>query len=407
VVRPWRRSALTGLATWFGAVSAYVMVTMLSAMIDEKPGPALSRLYLTWNHWDTGHYMRISRVGYTLDRPDTHAFFPMYPVVLHVVDAIVPGPTLVATLILANVFCIAALIVLHRFAAREMGPAIADRTLFFLMAFPTGFFLCAGYNESLFLFLVVAAFYCLRSGRFWAAGAIGAIASATRLAGVLLVLPFAMEYARQHGWRLLSIPAPIRGLWRPNAAGSAPAASRRWSVGGMRPDVAAVLLIPVGLGSFAAYCWVVFGDPLDFAHAQLSWGKHFTPPWLSIGQVLGNVLGHPMLEPITLHNLLDFSIGLGSIVSLVLCVVGPWRLRRDQLSLVVFAAASLLTILTTPAGGIFPLAGMPRYALELIPGFLLLARLGEHHAFERIYLMLAIALQAVLILAFIRNVWVA
>jgi hypothetical protein len=395
--RPWRRAWLIGTSTWLAAVATYLIVTLLSWMIEERPGPAMSRLYQVWDHWDTGYYMRISRIGYTADRPDTHAFFPLFPILLRGVDTVVPGPTLISSLVLSNLCCIGALVVLHRFAAREVDPATADRLLLFLMAFPTAFFLSAGYNGSLYLLLSVSALYCLRSGRFVTAGAFGAFASATRLTGVLLVLPFVLEYARQNRWR-----APGWLRW----PGRGPVAQRAAVV--LRPDAAGVLLIPVGVAAFATYCWVRFGDPLDFAHAQEVWGKHFAPPWVGFEQAVHMVSRQPMvLYQAGLHNMIDIGFGLGSIVLLVLCVAGPWRLRRDQLFLVVYAAASLLTVLMSPAGGLFPMMGIPRYALELIPNFLLLARLGAHRAFERIYLLPAVGLQAVLLLAFLRNIWVA
>jgi len=162
------------------------------------------------------------------------------------------------------------------------------------------------------------------------------------------------------------------------------------------------------VAAFATYCWIAFGDPLDFAHAQEVWGKHLAAPWVGFQQAIHMVSLQPMvLYQAGLHNLLDIGFGLASILLLVLCVVGPWRLRRDQLFLVVYAGATLLTVLMSPAGGLFPMMGIPRYALELTPNFLLLARLGAHRAFERLYLLPAIGLQVVLLLAFLRNIWVA
>ncbi len=386
--RPWRTATIIGSATWLAAAVTYLLVTVLSWMIADKPGPAMSRLYQAWDRWDTGHYMRISQVGYTADRPDTHAFFPLYPILLRGVDLVVPGPTLVATLVLANMCCVGTLVVLHRFIGSEFGSTVASRTLLFLMAFPTAFFLSAGYNVSLFLLLSVSALYCVRSGHFWAAGAIGALASATRLTGTLLVLPFAIEYARQRGWRLPS----TRVLWR----------------GVVERDAAAVLLIPAGVSAFAMFCWVQFGHPLAFLHAQRYWGRHFAMPWDTFGEALGMVSRQPMvLYQATLHNMIDIAVAAIAIVLLTLCVVGRWRFRRDQLFLVAYSGATLLTMLVAPNAGLFPMMSVPRYALELVPAFIMLARLGASRAFERIYLLPAVGLQAVFLLTFLNNVWIA
>jgi hypothetical protein len=74
---------------------------------------------------------------------------------------------------------------------------------------------------------------------------------------------------------------------------------------------------------------------------------------------------------------------------------------------VAYAAASYLVVLVGPVGGLFPVQGAARYALELIPIFFLLARAGASRHFERLYLLPAIGLQAVFLLTFINNVWVA
>ena len=372
----WWRSALIGLATWAAAAGTYIVVTLLSWMINDKSGPLLERVYLYWNHWDTGHYIRISQVGYTSDRPDTHAFFPLFPILLRGFNAIIPGPPLVASLVLSNLACIGALVVLHRFALREFDLVTADRMLLFLMAWPTAFFLSAGYNESLFLLLSAAALYCMRAGNWWAAGALGALASATRLSGALLAIAFAAEYVRQRGWR----PRHL--------------------------DAAAILLMPLGLVADCVFCWVSMDDPLAFSHAQGEWGRELAAPWTGVLQAVDAVSSYPSLRQVAIHNVIDLTATLVTAGLLVACLVGPWR-SRHQLSLILYSVASFLAVLTGPVAGDFPLQGAPRYVLEFIPIFFLLARLGASRAFERIYLLPAIGLQAVFLLTFINNVWVA
>jgi Gpi18-like mannosyltransferase len=352
------------------------MVTLLSWMINDKQGPFVARMYEYWNHWDTGHYIRIAQEGYTAQRPDTDAFFPLFPLLLRVADPVIPGPTPVAALVLANVACVGALLVLHRFAIHEFDVPTADRVLLFLMAWPTAFFLSAGYNESLFVLLSASAFMLMRQRRWWAAGIVGALASATRLSGVLLVIGFAAEFIRLRGWRP------------------------------RRLDGAAILIMPVGLSAFCAYCWATLHDPLAFSHAQGEWGRQVTLPWTGMVHALDTIYSYPLLRPVAVHNFVDVVSTMVTIVLLVEAAVGPW-LRRDQLPLILYSMASFLVVLTSPVGGDFPLQGSPRYALEFIPIFFLLARLGAARVFERIYLLPAIGLQAVFLLTYINNVWVA
>jgi len=169
----------------------------------------------------------------------------------------------------------------------------------------------------------------------------------------------------------------------------------------------AVLLVPLGLAAFSIYCRVTLGDPLAFSHAQDEWGRRFAPPWVGPTEAVQAISAQPILAQSAVHNLLDLVVVLATVGLLGLCVIGPWRLPGDQLFLMIYAAATLLVVLTGPVGGLFPMMGAPRYALELIPIFLLLARLGASRQFERLYLLPAVGLQVVLLLTFLNNVWVA
>ncbi len=375
LVNPWWRSVLISLATWAGAAATYLLVTLLSWMVGDRRGPFVRHMYEAWNRWDTGHYLRIAENGYTAQRPDTHAFFPLYPMLIRGFDLVIPASPLVAALVTANLACVGALIVLHRFASFEFDRTTADRVLLYLMAFPTAFFLGAGYNESLFLLLSVGSLYCMRRGAWWLAGGLGALASATRLAGVLLAVAFVAEYIRQRGAR-------------------------------PRCDAAAIVLVPVGLAAFSAYCWRYLHDPLAFSHAQGEWGRQLTMPWTGLAQAIDTIEYYPLLRQVAIHNLIDVVTVLAISVLLLECLVGPW-LPRDQLPLVLYSVASFLVVLTGPVGGDFPLQGASRYALEFVPIFFLLARLGASRAFEPIYLLPAAGLQAVFLLTFLNNVWVA
>jgi len=382
----WRRAALCAISTWAAAATAYLVVTALSWFIRDETGPPLSRMLLAWDRWDTGHYLRIADVGYTADRPDSPAFFPLYPMLIRAFDVVLPGGGITAGLVVSNLACVGALAVLYRFVAYEFGDRHAGRTLLYLVAWPAAFYLSAVYNTSLFLLLTIGALYCMRRGLWWAAGGLGALASATRTSGALLAVAFAVEYARQRGWS-----------WRWS--------SWRWR--DLRGDALAVLLVPGGLMAYVVYCWLALGDPLAFSHAQRQWGRTVAPPWSGLAEAAGAAFGRPLLQPLALHNLVDLVTYVVIITLLVLCVWGPWRLPRDQLYLVAYAGLSLAVALTGPVAGLFPLQGVPRYALELVPVFFLLGRLGANRNVERLYLLPAIATQAMFLLTFLNGVFLS
>ena len=321
-----------------------------------------------------GTISRIAEGGYGSLHQDI-AFFPLFPVIVHAGDVVLPGGLLAADLVVANVCAYGALVLLHRLATSDFGAEAADRTIYYLAVFPTAYFLAAPYNHALFLLLAVGCLYAIRREAWWVAGALGALASGTRIAGIMLVLPLAYEYLRK----------------------------RDFDVRRIRIDAASVALVPVGLLSFAVYCWQRYGDPLAFSHAQSFWGKGLDWPghtlWLAVQQ-----LGERSVVE-NYHLVGDLAGTLFGLGLLVACFWGPWALRRDQWYLVAFAGPVLLLPLFFPLTQPNPISGMARYLLDVAVLFVILARAGRHPAAERSYVVIALALQFGYLLMYLRGAW--
>jgi hypothetical protein len=283
----------------------------------------------------------------------------------------------VAGLAVSNLACFAALMVLYRLTALELGAATAERTVWYLVAFPTAFFLSAAYNASLFVLLVAGCLYAMRRGHWWVAGALGGLASATRAGGVLLVFAFAIEYVRQNGF------SPRR----------------------LFPHGLAVALIPSGVAAFSLYCWRALGDPLAFSHAQEKWYRTYEWPWISLWRTVQEARKPQLLAEYSVVNFIDLAAALAFLALIVLCFVGPWRLRRDQWYLLGYAIPALLLPLVVPATDERPLISMARHVLDVIPAFMVLGRIGANRWFDRIYPMPAIAFQAILLAIFLHYDW--
>jgi len=379
---PWRRAWLAGLATWAIAYLSYLLLNAVFWTVGTEKSPPLVEFFNVWNRWDTGHYITIATTGYNPYTENT-AFFPLYPLLMRVLDPVLPGEKLAAGLIIASAACIATLAVLHRLVEDLFDTSTAQRAALYLMASPFAFYLVAAYNESLLLALCVAALYCMRRGHWWAAGALGGLASATRQAGVLLAVAFAIEYLRQRDWRITRV---------------------NW-------DAAAVLLVPTGLLAFMIYCARAFDDPLRFLHIQEFWGRQLSVPWKGVEGALAHIVSWSAETPLHSYvvvNLIDLLTLPIVVALLVLSLVGPWRLGPSSWYLIAFGAAVFLMVLLSPIGrGLPPLHGLPRYALEMVPIFIVLARIGANRIADRAYLFPAIALQAALLIGFFANVWLS
>ncbi|MBL7253328.1 mannosyltransferase family protein [Paractinoplanes lichenicola] len=362
---PWRSAALAALAVWSATAAVHLLVGAFAWLTYRGAGPAPDFWsgFLGWNNWDAQHYVRIAEHGYAGLTAGYPAFFPLYPLLINLA-----GGGMIGALLVANAAAIGALAVLYRLADHEFGPRVARRAAWYLAVFPMGFFLFIGYNESLFLLLMVGALYAARRGHWWLAGTLGAFSSATRLFGLLLVLPLAVEYVRQVGWR-------------------------------PRRDVLALGLVPLGVVAYSVYCLIELGNPLQFSIAQDEWGRKYTFPggaWLSS---VTQIFGHGPLHKDTLGALLDAGTILLAIVLLVMCVKGPFKFRPDQRYLVVQGAITLVMLMSTEVAG-RSMQSAARYAMEAVAIFLVLARMGANQTLDRTVLVVGAGLHTLLLVVF-------
>ena len=364
----WRSAGIV----WLAVHVAYAVITVLNRSLGGSP-PGVSAIG-NWLQWDGWHYFVIASAGYDQAAQDP-AFYPLYPLLMVAADTVLPGDLVVAAMVVANLAGLVALVVLHRLGTVEFGRGTADRAIYFLGAFPTAYFLAAPYNHAVFVMLSVGCLYAIRRQAWWLAGALGAVASATRSAGLLLVIPFAYEYLRLRGFR-------------PRAA---------------RADLLAIGLIPVGLAAYATYCWYALGDPLAFSRAQAFWDKALAWPGQTLWMAATELGQRPLVENYAL--IADLAATLGAIAVLVLCFVGPWRLPREQWYLLAYAVPVLLVPLFLPLMGANPVSSMARYILDLTVVFLFLARIGAGQTFERLYILPAAALQFGFLLMYLRGEW--
>lgn len=179
-------------------------------------GP-LAALIAPWNKYDTAWYAKIAIQGYRAGDPAI-VFPPLYPTLIRIVTTfLTPGNDVLAALLISNVVCLIAFVLLFQLARLELGDdRAATRALIYLAAFPTAYYLVGGYTESLFLALTLGAFLTAFRKQWWLTGALAALAALTRLQGAILCIPLAwIAYVqlRESGLRaiLARVPAAVGG----------------------------------------------------------------------------------------------------------------------------------------------------------------------------------------------------
>src|SRR5207302_7078559 len=126
------------------------------------------------------------------------------------------GSSLIGGIVVSLGGLLAALVMLERLVARELGAQTGRRTMMLLAFFPTAVFFSAVYSEGLFLALSIGAVYAARQDRWALAGIAAGLATLTRPTGFLLTVPLLLLYlygppgeGRESG-RGLSWPQPCR-----------------------------------------------------------------------------------------------------------------------------------------------------------------------------------------------------
>ncbi|HEY4722926.1 MAG TPA: mannosyltransferase family protein, partial [Anaerolineae bacterium] len=180
--------------------------------------------------WDSEYYLSIAVGGY--DDPimrripipgsepvsQNYAFFPLYSHVMQVV--MIPlgilglNPIATATLaglIVGLIGTLFGMIGLYDLAREELGEDGAIRAAFYLLIFPTGFFLAQVYTEGLFIGLAFCSLALMRHHRLFWAALLAALAVWTRAVGVALLIPLALAWGHEVNWKQLNWRIFARG----------------------------------------------------------------------------------------------------------------------------------------------------------------------------------------------------
>jgi hypothetical protein len=294
-------------------------------------------------------------------------------------------------MIIANGCSLAAGYVLYRLVALDFGDSRARRVSWLLAFFPTSLFLFAGYSEGLFLLCIVLCFYCLRREHWWQAGLYGALATATRPTGVIMLLPLLIAWYEAHAdqltWlrRRYALGLPMASWMRRNC----------WNLG-------AVAIAPLGLLSFMGYLWVRFGNPLIFSTSQRSWHRALAWPWQTLQAAITRPLaGAPQISTEQLHGCLD---ALWAVVFLGITICGARALPRVYAGFLWLFWALTLCTPELQDGFTDPLISLPRFLLTAFPLLIILSATRR-----RAWIAAGVALPLLILntLVFVSGGWVA
>ncbi len=351
--------------------------------------------------WDSEYYLSIAVGGYedpAMRLIDTHAgkinqnyaFFALYPSLMRLVaiplswlpgswgqEATPIGRAALAGVIVSLLGTLGGMVALFDLARQalsntgESDDAAGLRAVFYMLVFPSAFFLAQVYTEGLFAGLAFGALAFLRRKNYLVAGILAALSVATRSVGVALALAMGIAWLREIDFhQSLRRQITKRRIWNGLAC--------------LLPGIIFLLWYTSNAGGFFRAVesdW--FGrHAFDFGRSLGGWANTLT----IIAQ------GHPHAKIVTLME-------VGSTLLAILGAFWSWKCSPE------LAAFCLAGLAVTVFSG--DPQSMIRYVLAFPAMFLLLADWGRRPVFDRAWSLASVLFLGMNIFLFTFDMWVA
>lgn len=317
--------------------------------------------FASWAQWDGGHYFNIANQGYF--GPNEYAFFPLYPALIKVASVLTFGNTLLAGLLISNIFFAIFLYVFYNFTAKLHNKKTAFAATVTLMVFPTSFFAVALYSEGLFLLIIGLFFTQLQSKKYLFAAFLVGAASLTRFIGITLSISLLIELIKEIRWNLKQLAGKLT-------------------------------IIVISFLPFAAYCLYLlrrFKDPLYFLTVQSTWHRQLANPVKTAYSYISTFQSNkPFNDYLDVYLTLFFAIVL--------------ILGRKKISAPIWVFSALAILIPASTG---TLTSMPRYLLSSLGTFIILGSYLEAKKIKYAVWSISLLSQIALAIMFVNGNWVA
>ncbi len=347
--------------------------------------------------WDSEFYLGIAVGGYDDPRittgqlrngtkiPLSYAFFPGYPAAMAAVATPLRlfglNPIAAASLggVIVSLFgTLLGMISIYELTRAEMGEDGGLRAAFYMLIFPTGFFLAQVYTEGLFIGLAFGCLALIYHKRFIPAAVLAALATLTKAIGLALVFPLFLGWASTVDWREI----------RKNGFQSLRTVLVRINFSA---------LLGIVLPIIAYLIWDYFLGEKAFAIERDHFGRGlFNWPELNRGlkMMVDSFQDGSNSQMTTYYGIEVFGIVLAFIACL-------FTARRYP-GLTLFSLFVLIMSVTSSA----PQSNI-RYVLAIPAIFIFLARMGRKITFDKAWTIFSLLMMGMLLSLFTFNMWVA
>jgi hypothetical protein len=303
-----------------------------------RPKNAVGLITQVLTSWDGAWYYRIIRDWYptsippdiTYEMPEARAaFFPVYPMLVRAVDAVLPGGDVFAGLVLNTLLGAVAIWLVGLLAREVFGERIAYRAMLLMVFFPGSFVFSFTYSEATLIAVAAGCLLCLQRRQWLAAGVLALIGTGTRPNGLALVAAcavaalFAIRDRRE--WKALVAPA----------------------------------LAPIGFIAFQWYLYARTGEWAWFRVQTEAWDEGTSFGWTAVKNTLEAFI-HPLSSPTDIITAVSF-------LTMIALLVVMWK-RRLPAAWVAFTLV-VLALMILPA----TVTARPRFLYTAFPAFIAVA----------------------------------
>ena len=303
-----------------------------------RPKNAVGLITQVLTSWDGAWYYRIIRDWYptsippdiTYEMPEARAaFFPVYPMLVRVVDAVLPGGDVFAGLVLNTLLGAVAIWLVGLLAREVFGERVAYRAMLLMVFFPGSFVFSFAYSEATLIAVAAGCLLCLQRRQWLVAGVLALIGTGTRPNGLALVAAcavaalFAIRERRE--WRALVAPA----------------------------------LAPIGFIAFQWYLYARTGEWAWFRVQTEAWDEGTSFGWTAVKNTLEAFI-RPLSSPTDIITAVSF-------LTMIALLVVMWK-RRVPAPWVAFTLV-VLALMILPA----TVTARPRFLYTAFPAFIAVA----------------------------------
>jgi hypothetical protein len=338
--------------------------------------------------WDSEYYLGIAVGGYDDPRagretnPDTgvvtprnYSFFPLYPywmrglsVPLRIFGLNPIAAAALAGVVISLLGTLAGMIALYDLTADYFDPESRLRAVFYLLIFPSAFFLAQVYTEGLFIGLAFGSLALTKRGRWLWASLLAVLAAWTRAYGALLVLPLAYAWWTAPGRKTVFQGNPWKWILQGVSVLAPAAAYTLWRFSALGRGWAELQSYYFGRGF------------LSIQNSILTWIAGF---WYAATNPPAGVY-----------------FGIELVVLLIALAAGLALLRKDPLVALYSLAVVAISVFSGSA------QSMERYMLAAPAVFIVLSRLGRNPAFDRFWTLVSLLIMGMSAMLFSFNFWV-